>query len=102
MIDGLIHATDYFFNVRGIDSDGTLSRESEMIKVTTLTDSSVDDALSDDDPVVVVLPDGSVSIAGQVVPAEVYDRLGRRVQPSNLPRGIYLIKVGNKTVKLVI
>lgn len=102
MIDGLIHATDYFFNVCGIDSDGTISRESEMIKVTTLTDSSVDDALSDDDPVVVVLPDGSVSIAGQVVPAEVYDRLGRRVQPSNLPRGIYLIKVGNKTVKLVI
>ncbi|MDE6331790.1 MAG: fibronectin type III domain-containing protein, partial [Muribaculaceae bacterium] len=102
IVHGLLSATDYYYNVRGVDNSGTVSLESGMIKTTTLENSGITDTSHSTGPHVYVSPDGTVHTSGHDGPVEVFDFQGRSVNPEKLPHGIYLVKAGNKIFKLAI
>lgn len=102
VVDRLLSGTDYYYNVLGVDNSGTASRESGMVKATTLENSGITDTSHSDEPHVYVSPDGTVHTSGHDGPVEVFDLQGRSVNPEKLPHGIYLVKAGNTIFKLAI
>lgn len=85
-VTSLLPETDYYFYVRGIDADGETSAPSEILAVTTGSDSAID----------AIEPDGH---AGE---GRLYDLRGRLVNPASATPGIYILKTAKETKKLII
>ncbi len=82
----LTPATEYFYLVRGIDADGVMSEPSGMVSVTTADDDSAIEAVD-------AAADGGAP--------RMFDLNGRPVAPGSAAPGIYILKNGKETKKLI-
>ncbi len=77
--------TEYYYSVSGIDSEGLISAPSDMMPVTTLPSSAIDEVMIDTPR-----------------PTLLYDLQGRPVDPDRITvPGIYILKNSKKTKKLI-
>lgn len=101
VVDGLDADTAYYVTVRGINADGTRSAYSDELHVRTLSEAGVALPGADTEVTVRVSPDGTVTADGDRTIDAVFDMQGRQVGTRLPSRGVYLVRSGESTAKII-
>lgn len=100
VVDGLQAGIDYYFTVRGINASGISSQASEEVKV-SVGDGGIAEVY-EDMPIVRVDADGNVTVCGTDDSLiNIFDLQGRSVGMQLPGHGVYILKAGAKTMKII-